>query len=138
MSDANDSQSPEEVVRAFYQAWDSEGFKPAYIRYLAEDCVWENSGFPDCVGKAQTLSLLEMYLTKSKRPYARVEIKNMVSSGNTVLTERVEHCYNKENDDRYTGKLMSVFVVRGGLITRWAEYFDPTDYKSGAAYPQHF
>ena len=127
---------PEGIVRNFYKAWDSMGFREAFQQYLHPDVVKEDSGFGATPGKAMTMQGLEAYLETFQRPYARVEIHNLAVNGNTVLTERTEYCENRETGDSYTGHLMSVFVIEDGQIIRWADYYDPSSYQFGKAMPR--
>lgn len=36
----------EDVVRAFYAAWDTVGFAGAFEQYLASEAVWQNNHDP--------------------------------------------------------------------------------------------
>jgi len=121
--------SPEEIVRSFYKAWDTAGFRAAFEQYLHPDVLKEDSGFGATPGKAMTMQGLEAYLETFNRPFARVEIRNLAVTGNTVLTERTEYCENRETGDRYVGHLMSVFVIEGDRI-------DPSSYQYGKAMPR--
>ena len=125
---------PEDVVLAFYADWDKVGFRKAYENWLHPDCVVENPGMT-WKGKDYVLENLDLYLQAFPRPYARVDLHNIAVNGNTVLTERTEHNENRETGDTYTGDLMTTFVIEDGLIKRWAEYYDPSPYKFGAAVP---
>ena len=66
-----------------------------------------------------------------------MEITHLAVNGDVVLTERVEHCENRDTADVYVGHHMSAFTLRDGKIVRWTDYFDPTDYKNGTALPKH-
>lgn len=127
--------TPEDVVRSFYDDWDSLGFRKSYEKHLHPDVTVENTGFPDWHGRDFVLEMLDIYMDTFQRPFARVELHNIASNGNTVLTERTEHNENRETGDVYTGKLMTTFVIEDGLIKRWAEYYDPSPYKFGSAVP---
>jgi limonene-1,2-epoxide hydrolase len=126
---------PEDIVMAFYDAWDTIGFEKAYLKYLHPDVTVENPALPDWKGIDTVMRGLAFYMAAFHRPYAKVEVHNIAINGNTVLTERTEHNRNEAGDDVFTGKLMSVFVIQDDLIFRWAEYYDPTPYKYGAAVP---
>jgi limonene-1,2-epoxide hydrolase len=89
------------------------------------------------VGIDQIMDGVGQYLTVFQRPYARVELVNLAVNGDVVLTERVEVCENRDTGDSYTGSHMSAFTLRDGKILRWADYFDPTDYRNGTALPKH-
>jgi len=128
--------SPEDIIREFCKAWDTVGFREAFQQYLHPNVIKEDSGFGATSGKELTLQGLEAYIETFKRPYARVEIRNLAANGNTVLMERTEHCENRETGDTYVGHLMSVFVIEDGQIIRWADYYDPSAYQYGKAMPR--
>lgn len=49
----------EQAVRRFFELWE-EGFDSvaaAYQEYMTGDCLWWNSGFPDCHGPEESLAL---------------------------------------------------------------------------------
>jgi limonene-1,2-epoxide hydrolase len=128
-------KAPEEIVMAFYDAWDTVGFEQAYLTYLHPNVRVENPALPVWEGRDTVMKGLALYMATFKRPYAKVEVHNLAVNGNTVLTERTEHNRNEAGDDVYTGDLMTVFVIEDDLIIRWAEYYDPTPYKFGEALP---
>jgi limonene-1,2-epoxide hydrolase len=127
--------TPEQVVRAFYDAWDKVGFEVAYKTFLAEDVVVWNPGLGDWNGLDTVLQGLSVYLRAFRRPFASVDLKNIAVDGNVVLTERVETNRSEDGSDTFSGPLMSRFVVEGDKITQWAEYYDPSPYKFGEAVP---
>lgn len=122
--------APEDVVRAFLEDWETQGFVPAFERWLAPDAVWENT-FPPCPkaeGRAAYMALLQQYQAFSQMPFARVEIRNIAVNGNTVLTERVDHLFNADGTRRHSAPIAGTFVVENGLITRYADYFDASQF----------
>lgn len=130
------ADSPEDIVRAFYAAWDTDGFGPAFRHFFHDDGVWQNNADPPRIGIDAIMQGVERYLSVFQRPYARVELTGLAASGDVVLTERIEHCESRERDDTYTGHHMAAFTIRDGKILRWADYFDPTDYLNGTALPK--
>jgi limonene-1,2-epoxide hydrolase len=116
---------PERVVRAFFDAWEAQGFAPAFMRYMHADAVWQNAGFPDAVGRGAYMELLRRYLEFSGMPFGRVELTNIAVNGNVVLTERVDNLFNAAGDSTHPAPIMGTFVVEDGLITRYSDYFDP-------------
>ena len=115
----------ERVVRDFFDAWETDGFVPAFERFMHPDAVWQNAGFPDAVGRTAYMALLDKYNDFSGMPRARVQLKNLAVSGNVVLTERVDHLFNHEGASTHPAAIMGTFVVENGLITRYSDYFDP-------------
>lgn len=122
-SEHNDALSAEDIVRAFFNAWETDGFVPAFEKYMHPKGVWQNSGFPDAIGKAAVMELLNTYMGFSGLPYGRVELKNIVSKNNTVLTERVDHLFDGKGKT-HSAPIAGTLVVEDGLIKRYADYFD--------------
>jgi limonene-1,2-epoxide hydrolase len=121
--------NPESVVRAFFDSWEADGFVTAFQRYLDPEALWQNSGFPDCQGREACMGLLRYYQEFSQMPFARVELKNIATVGNVVLTERVDHLYNADRSRQHSAPIMGTFEVRNGLITRYSDYFDAAQFK---------
>ena len=123
--DTGSMSEPEKVVRSFLRTWETHGFVPAFERYLHPDAVWQNSGFPDAVGRTAYMALLHQYNEFSGMPFGRVELKNISARGGVVLTERVDHLFNRAGDTTHPAAIMGTFVVENGVITRYSDYFDP-------------
>jgi limonene-1,2-epoxide hydrolase len=127
--------TPESVVLAFYDAWDTVGFDAAYKKYLHQDVVLWNPGRGDWNGLDAVITGLTAYLNVFRRPYASADVKQMAANGNVVLTERAEVNRSEDGQDTYEGPLMSRFVVEDDKIVQWADYCDPSPYQFGAALP---
>ena|SRR5271156_4266281 len=119
--------SPIEVVRRFLIAWET-GFTPAFLRWFHPDGVWQNTGFPDAVGKPAALALLDQYLATFAMAYGRAEIISIAVDSNKVLTERIDHLWS-DAGATHSAKIMGTFEVRDGLIARYSDYFDPTPFR---------
>jgi len=117
--------SPESVVRNFFKAWESDGFVPAFERYMADDGVWQNAGFPEAIGKQAYMELMAQYNGFSGMPFGRVEIRNIAVNGKAVLTERVDNLFNADRSRTHAAPIMGTFIVEKGKIVRYADYFDP-------------
>jgi limonene-1,2-epoxide hydrolase len=120
-------QTAQEVVLAFLKDWET-GFRGAFERWMHPDAVWQNTGLPDQHGKAAIMAWLGKYNEIMQMPYGRAEIVNIAGNGNTVLTERVDHLWGEEGR-RHSAKIMGAFEVRDGLIGRYADYFDASQFK---------
>ena len=127
--------SPEAVVRAFYESWDAIGFDASYKQFLADDVVVWNPGLGEWKGLGTVIEGLTAYLAALGRPYCSVDLKHIAVNGNVVLTERVETNRSENGRSTFTGPLMSRFVVEGDKIKEWADYYDPSPYKFGEAVP---
>jgi len=118
----------EKVVLAFFRAWEKD-FTQAFEEFMHPEGIWQNTGFPDCVGKKAVMELLDYYLRVSDMPYGRAELINIMSKGNTVLTERVDHLWN-DRGKRHSAKIMGALQVKDGLIIRYSDYLDSSVFKS--------
>lgn len=121
--------SPRAVVEAFFKDWETS-FVEAFDRWLDPDCLWQNSGFPDARGKAAIQEILDAYLAVSDKPYGRVEMISIATSGNKVLTERIDHLWG-DHDNHHSIRIMGCLEVEGGRITRYADYTDPRPFIPG-------
>ncbi len=119
--------TPLEVVNAFFKDWEVS-FVASFDRWLAPDCLWTNAGQPDCRGKAEIDALLNQYLEVSNMPYGRVEMLSVATTGNKVLTERIDHLWG-DNGESHALPIMGVLEVEDGLITRYSDYSDPAPFK---------
>lgn len=124
---------PESVVRSFFAAWETDGFVPAFERYMAPHATWHNTGFPACTGREAYMALLREYLRFSQMPFGRVEIRSLAVDGNKVLTERIDHLFDAAGTRAHSAAIMGTLEVENGLIVRYADYFDAGQFKDMAA-----
>ena len=124
--------SPEETVDAFIAAVERRDLAAAGA-LLAEGVSYENVPMQPVVGRAATVAVLESFLT----PAADVEwvIKRQVASGDVVVNERIDRfCIGATWIEL---PVAGFFVVDGGLITLWRDYFDLATFTNQmAALPQ--
>jgi limonene-1,2-epoxide hydrolase len=112
--------TPEEVVRAELGAWEKLDVD-AIISCFAPEAVWENvaSGAVRS-GHAAIREVTEGYMAHTKS--FRAEILNIATSGNVVLTERIDHV---DYDGRVVDlRIMGAFEVAEGKVRAWRDYFD--------------
>ena len=117
-----------QLVLDFFKAW--EGGKPgdmaaAYDKYLADDCIYENSGLPS-FNKEETMAFF-FSEPKSEDGIVKLvaEIHTIAVDGDTIFTERTDHHYDKDGNDVLTPRIAGIFVVKDGQFSRWSDYFDP-------------
>ena len=128
----------EELVVQFFKAMGTtfSEMRVAFEAYLADDCVWQNSGSPTLRGKKEIMRALEAFHDSIGLEDVGGEFLAIASVGDKVLTERHE---------RWTGKdgavllaslpLMGTFEVRGGRIYAWRDYFAPPTINATFARP---
>jgi limonene-1,2-epoxide hydrolase len=117
-----------QIVLDFFKAW--EGGQPgdmaaAYDKYLADDCLYENTGLPG-FNKEDTMKFF-FSEPRSEDGIIKLvaEMHAVAADGNTVYTERTDHHYDKDGNDVLTPKISGIFVVKDGRFSRWSDYFDP-------------
>jgi limonene-1,2-epoxide hydrolase len=122
------SNDPEAVVTAFFKAMGEppyENCRKAFLDYLADDAVWQNSGFPDCNGKEACMAFIDGFAGQTGMQTLGIETLAMSSSGDTVLTERLDSFVNADGETFAQLPLMGVLKVADGKIVHWHDYFDP-------------
>jgi limonene-1,2-epoxide hydrolase len=117
-----------QLVQDFFKA--REGGKPgdmaaAYDAFLADDCIYENSGLPS-FNKEETMKFF-FSEPKSESGIVKLvaEIHAIGADGDVVYTERTDHHYDADGNDVLTPKIAGTFVVKDGKFKRWSDYFDP-------------
>ena len=118
----------EEVVAQFMGAWgpDWPTFRSAYVRYLSEDCVYENTGMPTATGHSEILALVDAFAAATGMVSGKAEIRHSFASETVVLNERTE-IWHKEDGTPiidHPVAVMGAFEVHGGKITHWRDYWD--------------
>jgi limonene-1,2-epoxide hydrolase len=121
-------EAPEAIVRAFFLGLENEGALPTLERWLHPEAIWQNTGFPDAAGKEQIVHLAKRFLEANPAPLARIEILQLAGEGEVVLTERIDHVLNDDRSLSHSCKIMGAFEVRDGLVSRWSDYFNPSDF----------
>ena len=111
---------PIDVVRRFCAALsgrDTEAVRPL----LTDDAVYQNVGMAANVGVDAVVADLTNQYSMFPEEY-RFDIKHVAVNGNVVLTERIDHLAGPAM--KLVLPVMGTFVVDGGRISRWTDYFD--------------
>ena len=116
-------QANEKIIRDFIAAW-SRLDASELIAYFTEDGVYHNMPGPPVAGRANVEKLIRGFL--STWTETTWEIRNLLCAGDVVVAERVDRTKAgaKSVDLPCTG----VFLMRGGKIAEWRDYFDMTTY----------
>lgn len=120
------SPTDESIVEAFFAAWDGDDPRAAFDDYLAEDCVWHNSGMPTLDGKAACMQLVDVFLTHF--PKIRIDIANIGSNGAVVFVQRTDNCLDQRGEVAVVIEVAGILALRDGKITYWCDYFDPSPF----------
>lgn len=121
-------QPNERVIREFIAAW-SRLDAAELVAYFTEDGVYHNMPGPPVAGRANVEKLIRGFL--SSWTETRWEILNLLCEGDLVIAERVDRTRAgaKSVDLPCTG----VFLMRGGKIAEWRDYFDMATYARAMA-----
>jgi limonene-1,2-epoxide hydrolase len=121
---------PLALVRRFFAAWETGTYaalRGAYAEFLADDCLYENSGVPPCRSKAEALAFIDLAQKARDIQAIRVEILHAAVSGNVVFTERWDRHVNSAGESIYPVRIVGVMEIRDGRIAAWRDYFDPAE-----------
>lgn len=126
--------SAEQIVRDFFTAQAIPGgLVAAFEQYLAEDCVWDNTGLPSCKGREACLSLLGGFISGLGLDHITVDyLEIAVGPNGGVVTERVDRFFDKDGNSVGELPVAGTLVVREGKIVHWRDYFDPSPFTAGA------
>jgi len=116
----------EQFVRDFFAAMGPtiEDFQDNYRERMADDVVWETVGLPAHRGRDACLAYLDDLHARTGMEYCTIEVLNIASVGDVVLTERVDTMYRADGTEIMEFRLMGAIELRGGLIVRYTDYLD--------------
>jgi limonene-1,2-epoxide hydrolase len=119
----------EAVVRDFMaaatEAW-SRGDAAALGVFFSEDAEYRNGPFESVKGRGAIIGSLDSMMTIGGEVDA--DIIHIVSDGPVVMVERVD--YVKLGRAKAGLQIAGVFEIHDGVITRWRDYFDTTEFPS--------
>src|SRR6058998_2982221 len=115
----------ERAVASFLHAmgptW--EDFLDGYDVWLTDDALWENSGFPAIEGKGKCIAFLHKLREMTGMAYCTIEVHNICSRGDVVLTERTDRMHREDGSVIAEFAIMGAFEVRDGKIARYSDYY---------------
>jgi limonene-1,2-epoxide hydrolase len=116
----------EQFVRDFFAAMGPtlEDFKRDYRDRMAGDVVWETVGLPAHRGRDACLAYLDDLHARTGMTHCAIEVLNIASVGDVVLTERVDSMYRADGTKIMEFRLMGALELRDGLIVRYTDYLD--------------
>ena len=116
----------EQFARDFFAAMGPtlEDFKRNYRERMAEDVVWETVGLPAHHGRDACLAYLDDLHARTGMNYCTIEVLNIASVGDVVLTERVDTMYRADGTKIMEFRLMGAIELHDGLIVRYTDYLD--------------
>lgn len=113
----------EDIVREFVAAW-SRLDADELSAYFAEDGVYHNMPFAPVTGREKIKRFIAGFIAQWTA--TEWEILTLVSSGDTVIAERVDR--TQVGDKHVELPCCGVFRMGGGKILVWRDYFDAATY----------
>jgi limonene-1,2-epoxide hydrolase len=118
--------SPTETVTAFLALWEKpNGFEQAVHAYFTAETRWENVGMTNTVGPEAALNAFPSMGGAS----LRVDTLALASTGDKVLTERIDHILGPNGEPAMSIPVMGIFEVKDGKIAAWRDYFDTAGFQ---------
>lgn len=114
-----------DTVNRFFKAWEpAQGYREAMTDFFTPDCVYENVGMTHSTGAAESIAILDGMAQQMGFASLIVEMREILASGNVVMTERIDHLYDVAGRRLMSLRVMGVLEVKGGKIEGWRDYFD--------------
>lgn len=117
--------APVEVVRRFCAAW-ADGDLDAIVGAFTDDAVYHNIPLDPVTGPEAIRTFIEGFIGGVDA--VEFQIRNIVGSGDVVLTERVDVFVAPGR--RVELPVMGTFELRDGRIAAWRDYFDLQSFMS--------
>lgn len=131
--------SPQEenkrLVKAFFERWgkNAEDLIASFKDFIDHDCIWKQSGVPDCAGPEEAAALMEAARQWSGVETIKVDLLNLVAEGDIVISERVDIVKRADGSVISELPVVGVMEIKNGKVSRWSEYFNPSDFKGSEA-----
>jgi limonene-1,2-epoxide hydrolase len=122
------SDEQKTYVERFFKAWEkgsSTDIRAAYAEFLADDCIYENSGIAPLVGKQAILEFVGRAGQSLDVATMHVEVQVWGFGKESVFTERVDYHRNAAGDLTLAPRICGVMIFAGRKIARWSDYYDP-------------
>lgn len=110
--------TPKQTIERLMSAFEALDFEALYA-LVDDDIVYQNMPQEPIRGKAALEALFSGFGNVSQ---IRFELRNMVSEGNTVLSEHLDHLV--VNGRTCVVPMMSSFTLKDGKVAEWREYYD--------------
>jgi limonene-1,2-epoxide hydrolase len=125
--------SARQTVEDFLNAWSTstDAMRQSYRDYFTETTVWENVGMSKTVGPDAALALIQQFEQGMDMGTIVVDMLNIAVDGDRVLTERIDRIIGNDGSEKMAIRLMGIFEIEEGKITRWSDYFDTAPFTAG-------
>ena len=119
--------SPAQVVNAFCTALNDEGIEAA-LRFIADDCVYQNMPFPPVHGPQGVRDTLAGFFQITGP--VRIETLRQAAAGDYVFNQRLDH-FAAPGGKAFGLPVAGAFQVRGDQIAEWRDYFCMRQFAEG-------
>lgn len=118
--------TPIETVTAFLTRFSEgkEGLYDSVRNMFTPKTVWENVGLAVTTGPEEAIDLAKQFEQRMGIASVAIELKAIAATGNTVLTERIDHLLAADGSEVEGSAVMGTFEVENGKIVAWRDYFD--------------
>ena len=124
--------TPADIVRTFLAMWETPGGIDKSLRdYFTPGTVYENVGLSTTTGIDQALAVFAGFTASLGMQTMWVENLHVAASGDTVLTERIDHVRDGAGKTLMSIRVMGVFELKDGKIVAWRDYFDTAGFAAG-------
>jgi len=114
-----------DLVTRFFRAWEpAYGFRNAMAEFLTQDVEYENVGLTNTRGRDDAIKTIEGFVQGMGFASMSVQMRAIVSNGNTVMTERVDDLFDAQGRRLASLRVMGTLELRDGKICAWRDYFD--------------
>lgn len=124
--------SPTETVMAFLaQCERPGGFADAVRGFFTPATRYINVGLTDSTGIDEGIAVVQGFEATIGAASLRVEMLALSESGNSVLTERIDHLLGSDGKPVMSLAVMGIFEIADGKIAAWRDYFDTAGTAAG-------
>ena len=117
--------TPGDIVRQFLTMLEQPGgFADAVRAYFTPETRYLNVGMSDTTGIEEALAFIKGFGASTGSTSLKVDMLAFAESGNSVLTERVDHLLGSDGKPVMSLAVMGIFEVEGDKLTGWRDYFD--------------
>lgn len=120
LNPADGANEQEQLVLTFLDLWDRQDVD-GMLASFTDDGSYIDMALPPRHGKAAIREYLESIFGAFS---VRIETLRIVSSGNVVFTERVDHLALNGTDRRVPLPVTGVMELHDGKIAAWRDYCD--------------
>lgn len=128
---------PQQLVRDFFAAMGPtlEDFRHNYAKRMAADVVWETVGLPAHHGIEACVAYLDDLHARTGMEYCTIEILQLASVADVVLTERLDTMRRADGTAIMTFRVMGAIELREDKIARYTDYLDTWQARTGLSSP---